>query len=319
MQKVRKLFGDFREAAILLIFIVFCFIMSIASPNFATWSNVSSTVVGMCSNAFMAIGMTVVLASGGIDLSVGSVLAMAGAVTGSLYDNLGVNIWLAAFVGILSGAVVGSVNGLICAKTNIAPMIVTLGTMNVAKGIGMVLTKGTSISLMSSSKSFRIPGQGTIGGVIPIIIIIMLVFAVVFGFLLLKSTVMRKAYYVGSSEQAAEYSGINIFNVKMGVYILSGILAAIAGVLTASRFAVASPTAGDGAEMTAISAAVIGGASVNGGSGSILGTFLGLLLLTFINNALVLLNVSVYWQDLINGCILLAAVLIDYFSRRKNN
>lgn len=318
MQKISKFFRNFREAAILLIFVMFCLIMSIASPSFATWSNISSTIVGMCSNAFMAIGMTIILASGGIDLSVGSVLAMSGAVTGSLYVNVGLNIWLAAFVGIITGAIVGALNGLICAKTNIAPMIVTLGTMNVAKGMGMVLTKGTSISLMSASESFRVPGKGTVGGV-PIIILIMLVFAILFGFLLRKSAVMRKAYYVGSSEQAAEYSGINIFRVKIGVYILSGVLSAIAGILTASRFSVASPTAGDGAEMTAISAAVIGGASVNGGSGSILGTMLGLMLLTFINNALVLLNVSVYWQDLINGCILLVAVLIDYFSRKKNN
>ncbi len=316
MQKISNMFRTFREAAILIIFVAFCIIMTIASPYFLTWSNISSTVVGMCSNAFLAIGMTVVLAAGGIDLSVGSVMAMAGSVTGALFSAAGVNIFAAAVIGVITGVLVGLINGLICSKTSIAPMIVTLGTMNVAKGLAMVLTQGTSISLMSAPDAYSTAGQGTIGA-IPILIVITLIVAVIFGFLLKKSTAMRKAYYVGSNEQAADYSGINIAKVKIGVYVLSGFLAGIAGILTTSRFSVASPTAGDGAEMTAISAAVIGGASVTGGSGSILGTMLGLLLLSFINNALVLLNVSVYWQEFINGCILLVAVLIDYFSRRK--
>ena len=317
MRKVKDLFRNFREATILLIFIVFCIIMTFSSPYFLTWSNLSSTIVGMCCNALLAIGMTVVLASGGIDLSVGSTMAMSGAVTGVLAIKCDVNIWIAAALGILAALCIGLVNGIICSKTNIAPMICTLGTMSIGAGRALVLTTGTSISMMSVPSSYSVLGKGTIGS-IPIIIIIALVFAVVFGFLLRKSSVMRRAYYVGSNEQAADFSGINIFRVKMGVYILSGVLAGIAGIITTSRFAVASPTAGDGAEMTAISAAVIGGASVTGGSGTILGTMLGLLLLTFINNALVLLNVDVYWQEFINGCILLVAVLIDYFSRRKN-
>lgn len=317
MRKVKDLFKNFREATILLIFIVFCIIMTFSSPYFLTWSNLSSTIVGMCCNALLAIGMTVVLASGGIDLSVGSTMAMSGAVAGVLAIKCDVNIWIAAVCGILAALCIGLVNGIICSKTNIAPMICTLGTMSIGAGLALVLTTGTSISMMSVPSSYSVLGKGTIGSV-PIIIIVALVFAVIFGFLLRKSSVMRRAYYVGSNEQAADFSGINIFRVKMGVYILSGVLAGIAGIITTSRFAVASPTAGDGAEMTAISAAVIGGASVTGGSGTILGTMLGLLLLTFINNALVLLNVDVYWQEFINGCILLVAVLIDYFSRRKN-
>lgn len=317
MRKVKDLFKNFREATILLIFIVFCIIMTFSSPYFLTWSNLSSTIVGMCCNALLAIGMTVVLASGGIDLSVGSTMAMSGAVAGVLAIKCDVNIWIAAACGILAALCIGLVNGIICSKTNIAPMICTLGTMSIGAGLALVLTTGTSISMMSVPASYSVLGKGTIGSV-PIIIIVALLFAVLFGFLLRKSSVMRRAYYVGSNEQAADFSGINIFRVKMGVYILSGVLAGIAGIITTSRFAVASPTAGDGAEMTAISAAVIGGASVTGGSGTILGTMLGLLLLTFINNALVLLNVDVYWQEFINGCILLVAVLIDYFSRRKN-
>lgn len=317
MQKVKNIFKNFREATILLIFIVFCIVMTAASPHFLTWSNISSTIVGMCCNALIAIGMTVVLAAGGIDLSVGYVMALSGAVAGGLFKNADVNIWLASLCGILVALLVGLINGIILSKTTIAPMICTLGTMSIAQGLALVLTSGTSISLMSAASGFSTLGKGAIGPV-PIIIIIALVFSLVFGFLLKKSNVMRKAYYVGSNEQAAEYSGINIFRVKMGVYILSGLLSGIAGIITASRFSVASPTAGDGAEMTAISAAVIGGASLNGGTGSILGTMLGLMLLTFINNALILLNVNVYWQEFINGCILLVAVLIDYFSRRKN-
>ena len=130
---------------------------------------------------------------------------------------------------------------------------------------------------------------------------------------------MRKVYYVGSNPQAAEFSGISVPKVKMGMYLCCSILCGLAGVMNGSRFSVCSPVSGDGAEMTCISAAVIGGASLNGGQGSILGTILGLLLLTFINNALVLLSVNVYWQEFINGAILLLAVLVDFFSHRKDN
>jgi ribose transport system permease protein len=291
--------------------------MSIASPHFLNWGNIGTTIVSMSTAVLIIIGMTVVMASGGIDLSVGSNMAISGAVTGFLFVDIGgMNIWVAALFGVLAAGVIGLINGLILSKTNIAPMICTLGTMNLSAGIAMILTTGSPISMKDTTAAFKAIGRGSIGP-ISNLIIIAIVFIIIFAILLEKSTVFRKAYYVGSNEQAAEYSSINVARTKLGIYILSGLLAGLAGIMTTSRFSVASPNAGLGVEMTAISACVIGGASMNGGTGTVIGSLLGLMLLTFINNALVLLNVDVYWQNMISGVILLLAVLIDYISHRK--
>lgn len=316
--KALKKFFEIREASILLIFIAFCVVMTIASPFFLTQSNLTATILGAACNMFLVTAMTVILACGGIDLSVGSMMSLAGVVLAYLSMQKGVPVAAAAIIGVLCSVGIGAVNGLICSKTTIAPMICTLGTMSIAKGIAMVLSKGAGISVAQLPAGFLKLGKGMIGP-IPILILLGVIVAVIFGFLLRNSSVMRKVYYVGSNAQAADYSGINVAKVKMGVYILSGVLCGISGVLAAARFTVASPIIGDGQEMTAISSAVIGGASLNGGIGSILGSMLGLLLLSFINNALVLLNVNVYWQEFINGVILLLAVLIDYFSHRNEN
>lgn len=316
--KALKKFFEIREASILLIFIAFCVVMTIASPYFLTQSNLVATILGAACNMFLVTAMTVILACGGIDLSVGSTMSLAGVVLAYLSMQKGVPVLPAAIIGILCAVGIGAINGLICSRTTIAPMICTLGTMSIAKGIAMVLSKGAGISVAQISPKFLNLGKGMIGP-IPILILLGVIVAVIFGFLLRNSSIMRKVYYVGSNAQAADYSGINVAKVKMGVYILSGVLCGISGVLAAARFTVASPIIGDGQEMTAISSAVIGGASLNGGIGSILGSMLGLLLLSFINNALVLLNVNVYWQEFINGVILLLAVLIDYFSHRNEN
>ena len=317
MENVKSFFGRFRAATILLIFIVFCVFMAISSPHFLSWSNIGTTIVGMSTAVLVIIGMTVVMASGGIDLSVGSNMAISGAVTGFLFVDVGgINIWIAAFLGVAAAGVIGLINGLILSRTNIAPMICTLGTMNLSAGIAMILTTGSPISMKDTAAAFKAIGRGSIGP-ISNLIIIAIVFVIVFSILLEKSTIFRKAYYVGSNEQAAEYSSINVVRTKLGIYILSGVLAGLAGIMTTSRFSVASANAGLGVEMTAISACVIGGASMNGGTGTVIGSLLGLLLLTFINNALVLLNVDVYWQNMISGVILLLAVLIDYISHRK--
>lgn len=317
MSNVKNFLGKFRAATILLIFIAFCIIMAIASPYFFTWSNISTTFVGMCTTVLLVIGQTVVMAAGGIDLSVGSNMALSGALTGYLFVDVGgMNIWVAALCGILAAGLIGLLNGLILSRTNIAPMICTLGTMNMAAGIAMILTTGSPISMKDTSETFKAIGKGNIGP-IPILIVIALIFVVVFAILMQKSTALRKAYYIGSNAQSAEFSGINVVRIKMGIYILAGLLSGLGGIMTASRFSVASANAGVGIEMTAISACVIGGSSMNGGTGTIIGSLLGLMLLTFINNALVLLNVDVYWQNMISGCILLLAVLIDFFSHSR--
>jgi ribose transport system permease protein len=273
----------------------------------------------MSTSVLVVVGMTVVMAAGGIDLSVGSNMALAGALTAYLFVNVGnISIWLAMLIGLLAAGLIGFINGLILSRTSIAPMICTLGTMSLSQGIAMILTTGSPISMKDSPTAFKVIGKGLLGP-IPVIIIIAVIVAIIFSVLMQKSTVFRKAYYVGSSEQAAEFSGINVSRIKLSIYVLSALLSGFGGIMTVSRFSVASANAGNGMEMTAISACVIGGSSLNGGKGTIIGAILGLMLLTFINNALVLLSVDVYWQDLISGSILLFAVLVDYFSHRTKN
>jgi ribose transport system permease protein len=291
--------------------------MVFLSPYFFTWSNLRTTFIGLCTDGIIAIGMTIVLASGGIDLSVGAVMGVSGAITGVLYIS-GWNIYLACLVALVISLLFGLINGIIISKTIISPMICTLGTMSMARGLAMVVTQGSPQSFKNVPPSFSFFGKGTVLG-IPTIILIFVVIAIIFAFLMSKSAMMRKVYYVGSNEQSAMFSGINVTKTKIGVYLLSAGLSAIAGILTTSRFLVAAPTAGDAGEMTAISVAVIGGASTTGGEGTIIGTVCGLVLITLINNALILLNISVYWQKLISGAILLLAVLIDYFSHKNKD
>jgi ribose transport system permease protein len=311
------IFSKFRSATIILLILAFAVVMIFLSPFFLTWDNLRTTIIGLCCDGIIAIGMTIVLISGSIDLSVGAVLGMAGAITGSLYIH-GINIYAACLVALAAGLVIGLINGLIISRTSISPMICTLGTMYMARGIALIVTQGSPQSIKNVPESFRFLGKGTILG-IPAIIIIFLVIAIVFAFLMNKSVAMRKIFYVGSNEQSAEYSGINVFKVRIGVFLLSAALSVSAGILTTSRFTVATPTAGEGSEMTAISVAVIGGSSISGGEGTIMGTVFGLILITLINNGLILLNVSVYWQKFISGGILLSAVLIDYFSHKNKS
>lgn len=320
MSKVVSYAGKFRQTTVLLIFLVFCVIMTFASQHFLTWGNFSTTLLGMSTAVLLVIAQTVVMASGGIDLAVGANMALSSTVMAYLFvNNDGISIWPAALIGLVAVALNGLINGIILSRTTIAPMICTLGTMSLAAGIAMILTGGSPISIGIMPDSFRFIGNGRIFDTIPLLILIALVFVIIFSLLLYKSTIFRRVYYVGSNAQSAEYSGINVKRVKLGCYVLSALLSGLAGIMVASRFSVASANAGAGMEMTIIAACVIGGSSMKGGTGTVVGSLLGLMLLTFINNALVLLHISVFWQNFISGCILLIAVLIDYFSQNAKN
>lgn len=312
---IKKFFADFREATVFLIIIVLCVVTSILSPAFLTWPNIKTTLLGLCCNGLLTIGMTLVLISGGMDLSVGSVMASASVVCG-ITILAGWPVIICILMAIAVGILFGLLNALLVSKTTIAPMIITLGTMQIGRGLALVLTSGTPQSVASAPDAFLFLGKGELGPV-PFLIVFFFVVAIIFDFLLRKSTVMRKIYYIGSNEDSARLSGINVAKTKVFVYAISGMLAGIAGVLTTARFTTATPTTGEGAEMICISAAVIGGASTAGGEGTILGSILGIIMVNLINNALVLLNVSVYWQDLISGVILILAVLFDFISHKK--
>jgi ribose transport system permease protein len=290
--------------------------LSCLSPYFFSASNLSTTAIGLASDGIIAIGMTIALVLGGLDLSVGSVMALSSVVTGALHL-VGVNIWLAAFIGLMSGILCGLVNGYLIGKVKLDPFITTLGMMSIARGCSYVLTQGSPLSLSGMSRSFTFFGSGQVFG-FPMMVLIFLILALIMDFALRRSAILRQVFYVGSSEKAAVLSGINVTKVKMGVFLLTAFLASIAGILTASRFTVAQPNAGTGTELRAIAACVIGGASLNGGEGTVIGSVLGVILLAFVNNALILLNVSVYWQDLITGIILITAVLIDFITHRSS-
>jgi len=318
MTKVKSFFANFREATVLLIVVVVSIILSFLFPYFFTWDNIRSVLIGMSCSAILAIGTTLVMASGAIDISLGAQLAMSGAIVGVLFIK-GVPIVLAILVAIAACALVGFLNGVIISNTTLNPMICTLATQYVCQGIANVITTGSPQSLRSAPEFFSFIGKGFVGGSFPMIFLEFLILGTIVDILMRKSALVRKVYYVGSNSQAATYSGINARKVKILTFVFAAVMAGVAGVLTTARLSVASPAAGATVTMTAMSAAVIGGASASGGSGTILGTTLALILLSLVDNALVLMSVSVYWQNLISGVILLSAVLLDYFSHNHKH
>ena len=259
--------------------------------------------------------MTVALIAGGFDLSVGSVTALVCIICGRVFITTN-NIFLALLVSMIIACVMGSMNGLLITIGGLNPFIATLSIMGIARGMVYIISKGAPMSLMSIPEGLKDLGRGTLLG-IPYIVIIFFITAIIFHIFLKYSKQMRKVFYVGSNEDAAYFSGISPNLVKFFVYLLVGVLCWIAGILAIARFKSASPMFGLGMEMTAISAAVIGGASLSGGEGTVLGSTLGLILLGIVSGALVLLGISVYWQQLISSLVLLIAVLMGLYHRKN--
>ena len=304
-----------RELTIALVVIILMVILSFISPTFLTSENLITTILGIVMMGIVAVGMTIALVSGGFDLSVGSVMSMSGVVAGSLVLS-GMNIWIASLIGLVASLLSGLITGFFIGKIKINPFIMTLGMQGVVQGIAYAVTQGAPLSISNVPNSFLFIGQGNIMG-IPALIWILVIIVIIGDFLMRKAVVARKVYYIGSNENAAFFSGIRIARVKTWIYVLTALLAGLAGILTLSRFSVADPTAGTGMELQAIAACIIGGASLTGGEGSVLGALLGSVLVGIVNDALVLLNVSVYWQSLVTGLVLIAAVTLDVLTHRK--
>jgi ribose transport system permease protein len=304
---------SFREFMILAIVITGCVVMWFTTPIFMTFANWSALLLQVSVECIVAIGMTILLASGGFDLSVGSTFALAGAVTAMAIVS-GVLPPIAFFLGLGTGAVVGFLNGFIIARIGINPFVTTLAMMSMVRGLLLVITRGRNISGLP--ESFRVLGQGSLYGVQnPIWIALLMV--LVGDILLRKSRFFRQNYYVGGNERAAVLSGIRVERLKIFNYAFTGVLAAFAGILMTARLGAASVTAGTGLELKVISAVIIGGASLKGGEGTILGSFLGSLLMCILVGALTILGVDVYWNTLVIGATLLLAVLIDTFGRYR--
>lgn len=308
---IKNFMTSFQGVYALIALIILCVLLSFLSPNFLTVENIISIALQTAVIAIIAIGMTYVIITSGIDLSVGSVIALAGVVAGQLLIN-GLNIVLAMLVGVLIGALFGLLNGLLITKGNLQPFIATLGTMMIARGLSLVLTDGLPVSGLP--KDFTTLGNGKLLG-IPIPVIFLIVIAVITHLVLSKTVFGRYVYALGSNEEAARLSGVNTNINKILVYVLSGVLAALAGMLLAARLVSAQPSAGTGYEMDAIASVVIGGASMAGGIGSITGTVIGAFTIGVLRNGLNLLNVSPFWQQIAIGVVILLAV---YFDHKKN-
>lgn len=309
---LKRLTG-FREFVILLIILVAGIVMSFASPIFLTRSNLLATLLGVSVESIVVIGMTILLVSGGFDLSVGSTVALTGAVTAMCLVS-GHPIIVSVLAGLALGTAIGLTNGLIIAKIGINPFITTLAMMSIVRGALLVVTKGKNISGLPGR--FDMIGQGSFCGIqYPILIAIVLI--IIGDLLLRKSRFFRQNYYIGGNEKAAVLSGINVNRIKIFNYALTGFLAALAGIIMTARFGSASVTSGTGLELKVISAVVIGGASLQGGEGTVLGSFLGTLLMAIIVSSLTLLHVDMYWNTLVIGATLMIAVMIDTLDKKR--
>lgn len=298
----------------LLAMCVFLVVFPTTRSTFLTPKNVFNILRQNASNLFLATGMTMVIILGGIELSVGSVIALSGVVAAGCVVNLGLPEIVGFLAAIGVGALVGMFNGFVICKTDIPPFIVTLASMNITKGIALVLTGGSPIRCMTDA--FKFPGAGYVGP-FPTPVILMIIVFIIAAMIVNRTQLGRHIYAVGGNAQAAKFSGINVQKVKFIVYTYTGIMSGIAGVVVASRLYSGQPRAGEGAEMDAIAAVVVGGTSMSGGSGRLGGTLIGVLIIGVLNNGLNLMGVDSNWQYIVKGFVILLAVYVDFIRNKK--
>lgn len=303
-----------QKYGVLIAFVLICVAISIMSPNFLTVTNLLIVVRQITINAMLAFGVTFVIISGGIDLSMGSVVAVAGVVAASFAHPETYPLIVPLMAGLAAGVLIGLFNGIVITKGNVPPFIVTLGTMTIGRGLALIISDGRPISNLSDTFGY-IGGGKLLGIPFPIVILVITFLACL---ILLKKTVLgRYIYAVGGNEEAARASGINVKKIKITVYTLCGGLSAVGGIILASRISTGQPNVGVAFELDAIAAVVIGGTSLSGGVGTMTGTLIGALLIGVIGNGLDLMNVSSYYQQVVMGLIIIGAVLLD--NLRRNN
>jgi len=291
----------------LLGLVILSIVLTFLSDRFLTVDNLLNVTRQVSINAIISVGMTLVILTGGIDLSVGSILAFSGSITAGLLAG-GQTLSLAVFLGLIVGAGLGFINGILITRADIPPFIATLGTMTAARGFTLVYTDGRPITGMD--EVFRFLGGGYIAS-IPVPVIIMAVIFIAAYIMLTQTKFGRYIYAIGGNEEAARLSGINTKTVLTSVYTLGGVLAGFSGVIMASRLNSAQPTAGIGFELDAIAAVVLGGTSLSGGVGTIAGTLIGAMIIGVLDNGLNLLNVSSFYQQVAKGVVILLAVYVD--------
>ncbi len=300
---------EFKNFGATIALIILVVVIGTISPQFRTVNNIFSLLRQSSVNGLIAFGMTFVILTGGIDLSVGAVLALSTVFAASMIS-AGVPVPVAVIISLIIGTVLGLISGFLVSKGRLQPFIATLVTMTIYRGITMIYTNGKPISNLGNSEFLRFIGRGELLG-IPVPVWILLVTFLIFFFLLKKTVLGRKIYAVGSNQKAAAIAGVNINKIKLFVYSVSGFMSALAGIILLSRLGSAQPVLGIGYELDAIAAVALGGTSLSGGRGRFYGTLIGVLIIAVLNNGLNILGVSSYYQDVAKGIVILIAVLSD--------
>jgi len=324
--------GQLLRLRALIALAVLTVILSLLSPEFLTTGNLSILIKHVAINAILAIGMTFVILSGGIDLSVGSIVGVSGMIAGLLLSRgvalpfLGVAVyphtWFVVVIALAGGMAIGAINGWLVSALRVAPFIATLGTMYVARGAGLLMSDGATFPNLSGEASlgntgFPGIGAGNLVG-IPVPIWIMVALAAVAIFIASRTPFGRQVYAVGGNERAALLSGVRVATVRRRVYVISGFCAALVGVIIAAQLGAAHPATGTTFELNAIAAVVLGGTSLMGGRGTVGGTLIGAFVIGVLADGLVLLGVSEFWQMVVKGLVIVVAVVLDQFQKRSS-
>jgi rhamnose transport system permease protein len=318
MRRAAGFSESFRELGLLVFIVVLCVAVQFRNPNFLSLSNINDLLANTAILGILAVGMMMVLLTAGIDLSIGATLALAGMVSAlTVFAHPGISPILSVLEGIAVGTAAGALIGLLIARFDVLPIIATLGFMYILRGITYVVSGGAWVSSYQMSDGFKALATGTVLGLSNLIIIAVVIF-LVFYYFINHTRTGRQIYAVGSNAAAADISGIPRRRVVWLVYAIMGALAGLAGVLWVAKFASAQGDTATGYELNVIAATVLGGVSISGGSGKVSGLILGTVLLGILNNALPLINVSPFWQQAIQGFVILAAVLTNVIVKRNN-
>jgi ribose transport system permease protein len=293
---------------------VLCILIAVLEPKFVSPGNLASVARQTAVITIMAMGMTMVMIAAGIDLSVGSMLALAG-VIGAMAMVGGMPAIVGILVSIAVGSVFGALNGVAVATLRIPPFIVTLGAMGIYRGLALLITDGNAV--VGLPKGLRLLAEGNLFGMIPIPLLLVVVIAVIFHFVLTSTRLGRYCYAIGSNIEAARYAGIPVARYQVVFYTILGALTGLAGAIESARLVTGQPTAGDGYELRVIAAVVIGGGSLSGGQGTIVGTIIGSLFMGVLANGANLLGISPFVQQIIIGAVIVVAVTFDEFQRRR--
>ena len=304
-----------RNLGILVALVALCVVLSFATSAFLTSKNIMNVLQQISTNGMIAFGMTYVILLGGIDLSVGSVVALSGVMSMALMARSGWVLVPALLAGVLIGTAIGLIDGFFITKVNMPAFIVTLAMMNIARGFALITTSGKPIYVQDDR--LLIIGNGKLLENVPLQAVYMLIIFALLFVVLNYTKYGRHLYATGGNIEAARFSGINVNRVQLTAYIISGTVSGFAGVLTAARLYSALPSMGEGAEMNAIAAVVLGGTMMTGGSGTLGGTLIGALIIGVMNNGLNLMGVSSYWQDVAKGVIIILAIYMDIIRNKK--